>query len=482
MRRGNCSTRILGAAALLALCGIGSCGRAKPVALADGSFAAYSLAAAERQLGASPGEAITVDLGGITRLAGMVYDAANQDLILVGQIQRGEPKITLDDLVVALRARLVEHAWPLVSIDRTPETRTTGEQQVRMDGGIARTQFGRDLIEADVALKRMALGLLPTDPWGGRSYAAMSAERVQRIGQEESIGSRFWFYPVSPALVAREGVFAIANLKLGVLTEVLSVGGRPVGQGVAARDEVGDAFATSMTERYREVSATYPEVQKLWRLFSLVAIARGVETLSDRPNLDYWLNDYHVATVETPERYPLLRHHQRIAAGGHNLVLDIDGGVELRALVLRLRDGDVTALKELVLRSRPSREALVWPVPLEGWSIPGAPVASSPPAAATSSGGGGCYVMRRSYAEGKALPTSGAVDLPGLGRGLPQFSVGNGLLTAQPASTGDRGGVTVAPEPTKAGRGGTEARRQTLKSRPAKDSISWPVALPASKR
>jgi hypothetical protein len=43
------------------------------------------------------------------------------------------------------------------------------------------------------------------------------------------------------------------------------------------------------------------------------------------------------------------------------------GGVDMKLLAMRLRDGDHTVFELAVLRSRPAGNALSWPVPLNGW-------------------------------------------------------------------------------------------------------------------
>lgn len=131
-----------------------------------GPFIAYSMKEAEGRLKRSGRSAPEVlEMGGITRIAGMVYDPSHGDLIVIGQANAGEEKTSLDDFVVAIRAMGIHKAWPLVSIDKTAETQATGRQVVRFEGGIASSPLGRDLLAADVILKKIALRLLPSDIW-----------------------------------------------------------------------------------------------------------------------------------------------------------------------------------------------------------------------------------------------------------------------------------------------------------------------------
>ena len=111
------------------------------VAAQGDDIRAFSLREAERV--AAEGRGADTTIGGITRVAGMVHDAASGDVIIVGKADSSLPPIGLDDVIVALRARLLRDEIPMVSIDRTDETDATGQQDVRFVGGIENTQFGR---------------------------------------------------------------------------------------------------------------------------------------------------------------------------------------------------------------------------------------------------------------------------------------------------------------------------------------------------
>jgi hypothetical protein len=90
-------------------------------------YTAFSLKVAQQQIeqfGAAWRERApaVLTLGGINRVDGFVYDSKGGDLILVGERDERRATLTSDDLVAALRARLHQGKWPLVSIDPTPET------------------------------------------------------------------------------------------------------------------------------------------------------------------------------------------------------------------------------------------------------------------------------------------------------------------------------------------------------------------------
>jgi len=73
----------------------------------------------------------------------------------------------------------------------------------------------------------------------------------------------------------------------------------------------------------------------------------------------------------TSNAFPVLSREQAVEQTGKSVDLKLSGGVKMNALVLRLRDGDATALYDAVLNSRPLGNPLSWQIPLDGWTIPG---------------------------------------------------------------------------------------------------------------
>ncbi len=378
-------------------------------ASAEGEFRAYSMAEAERRLKEPRSEPSGVqDLGGITRIAGLVYDQTNGDLIVVGQVYAAEPRINLDDLVVGLRSRLVRKEWPLVSIDKLPDSEKTERQAVRFAGGIDQSQLGLDVLQADIILKKLALGYLPGDIWGVRSYFDMSVERARNATGERGVSTRFWFRPVQHAVAAREGVVAVRELTVGIRAEVLAASTvtDPAVDPATVRDEVGEAFAAAVSASYEDLVAYYPELARVSTVLRLVALAYGLESMPARPDLDYWLHDYTVEHVDTPTDYPLLRREQQIPVGADTYVLEVDGGIELSAFVERLEvEGDIVAIRDAVIGARPPGNSLTWSVPLDGWHIPGYPDTAlenrstqlDDPKAPSKEKRAGCSLTRRLY-------------------------------------------------------------------------------------
>jgi len=382
---------------LLVLIITGACG-------AD-EIRAFSLREADRLLtrGVITNEQLR-SLGGITRLAGMVFDRDSKDIILIGKARTDLPAVSLDDLIVALRSRLHTNEYPRVSIDRVKDTELSGMQAVRFTGNIQNSQFGSDFLDSDVALKQYSLNLLENIP-GIPSYLSLyendtaaqlskqnkAVTDVNWLKEKESnevmkkyqgktcsekgtAQSRFWFYVRDDQsyIVERDDVYVIQGLKLGVRAETLTAGGQQGAAGEAKHDTVGEEFARQFSAGFQDASANMPVLQRLKALFDLVAVSEGIAHLeNDRPALTHLLESYAIARKTTPEKYRLVRRVGEFRGSeGINALVELSGGIELESLLLALQDGDVSALKTAVIASRPSAMALCWQVPLDDWAMP----------------------------------------------------------------------------------------------------------------
>jgi hypothetical protein len=197
-----------------------SCARLRPA-----RFMAFSLREAQRRHETGKADEIVSTLGGITRLAGAVHDANGADCILAGSVQLGADPIRLEDIAAALDAVFRVGEYPLVSIDRTPATASTGRQRVRVEGVRRDSPFASQLISADVLLKKAALQLPPAETISIPSYYLMCVESARQGGREGRTASRLWFYAQSPSLLIRDTVAAIRDLRIGVRTEMVSGAG-----------------------------------------------------------------------------------------------------------------------------------------------------------------------------------------------------------------------------------------------------------------
>ena len=357
------------------------------VTLHAAEYVAFSLKVAEERIVSTPKDKDfrkthpeVFTLGGITKIRGLVYDRKNKDVILVGERDPERSILTLDDFVVALRARFIHGKWPLVSIDPTPDTKKTNMQIVRFEGGIENTQFGQDLFDADYRLKQIGMGLLPSGVPGLKTYWDLGMEKAkERSGGSHKIGSRFWFYPVLPSVTVREDVVAIKGLKVGVFTEVLSaeIDGKEIEDLSTFQDQAGDMFAKQISERFENLAAVHPSFSRLQGLDELVALTKAIEEMDEKPDLDWWLMEYQVNQVDTREELKVLKRREEyrvpVSGGYYKGYEEVSGGVELMAVALRLKAGDVTALKEAVSKTKPKHDSLSWRFVVAEWLIPTSP-------------------------------------------------------------------------------------------------------------
>jgi len=256
------------------------------------------------------------------------------------------------------------------------------------------------------------------------------------------------------------------------------------------QDEVGEKFSAALTQQYPLACRQYPEIRRLNTLLALVGVSAAIQKVQSKTEGitglgDFWLAQYQIQPAQTPQDFPLLMRRATLERTGKVRLLTIDGGVELKTLLLDLNDGSITALREIVLKSRPSGTPLTWRLPLEGWQLPGFPA----PAPETTPENGevkpkgklGCTLTTQFSPAGSAkLPQSGfpAENF----RPAPFSSQGPNFISSARLNTarliglgGSLGGIYVAPEPKKIGTGGKELKKDVLKSRPAEESLSWPI-------
>jgi hypothetical protein len=408
-----------------------------------GTFIAFSLKEGERHLSSWSRSDDVTALGGMTDILGLVHDEKNNDLIIIGQRKQGKPSLALDDFVVAMRAVYRHNKTPLVSIEKTGATLKTGKQVIYWEGGIENTQLGKDMLDADILLKNLALGKVASEIWGVRSYLSMTAEQVEKGVKADSIGSRFWFKNLNPSLAIRDGVFAILDLRVGVQTEVLSVerDGKSVQDLSGIQDEVGENFARQVSLNLDDLSVQYPVLARAKPILAMVSLAEGMRSLEFNVDLNFWLNKYKVSPVQTRQYYDLIEVKQTI--DNRNVALTVSGGLELNPIIIRLNAGDVTALKEVVLGSRPAGQVVVWNPPLDGWIIPGTEDLESDREPRQSGRKIGFSVERAMSPVGQSAFSPRSVDFnrfPPLKAEIPKFTKSSDLTARRYA---DIGGVML---------------------------------------
>ena len=459
-----------------------------------------------------------VSLAGITRIVGMVHDEESKDVILIGRAVNGQPEANIDDLVVALRVRLLYNEWPAVSIDPDSETVKTSLQRVTFGGGIDGTQFGADFLECDIVLKKYSLELI-SPVKSVPSYKSLcfvdikeqiksqgvSAVQVleltsdysnglhgRGIRAEESYQTRFWFYPKEPTrIVAKEGVFCIKELPLCIKAELLNEKRNNEEQTIVLdnyHSKPGERFAIEFTEHFQEMTSAYPILRRLKILFDMVAIADGILNLENSPNFDYLLNQYMVSLVHTMKEYKLEKIFALIErSDGLQHAVQISGGIEFRTELKWLNAGDVTPLRDIVLKTRPNPQALSWILPLDDWRMPNSDgLYSDEDSIQTSQVRSehelgeekGCSIYTNTFILEPEGKVSSDAERKFYGFPPPPPPPPPTMIAPRTEYLKSLSGVDISPKPIGEKEELDQLNEKILESKPKEDSLYWNIKLP----
>lgn len=366
-----------------------------------------------------------LELCGLKKICGFVIDEKNRDLVLVGKVDATSPPLYLEDFVIALRngwwkyaplrGNTYYYSAPGCSIDPNPETiqrlqrvgsrvlsgsgementlqkwhTICGESQtVRVLGIPFDTNFAKITVDADYYMKRLVNGSVSLGIEGFESLTDMTLYKAREdviqgrpISTPLSCLNRFWFFPGENRYVEDKGVVLIKRCQVKLLTEeeFLTKTGKVAGSGRA--NPLALTFSEKFTAKYKQISQTKPIYTELESLFRFVALAK-VMRHKDAPseagvNFDYLLNRYPVRRTHVNRTLPGLSHvkgfeHRRDFPGGYQIArlsLPSCGGVSIdirisKANFVRDKRGELSQLREVVLKARPSPDALSWDFPL----------------------------------------------------------------------------------------------------------------------
>jgi len=339
------------------------------------TFRAFSLKAAEAKIKAigswwRVSRKDILYLGQINALDGLVYDSSRGDIILVGRRVEGRSKLTLDDLVVALRSRLRYNKWPLVRPDVTPESPKTRELFIRMEGGLERTAFGQSVVEASEWLASVAAGTAKKPSQGLRSSWERLNAKSRNAESPNQLAARLWLFPLCRKALVGPGVATFSGFDLRVYPQVLVAAkdGKLVEDFYKRPEPALEGFAAEAGEKFGALCEASPALNRLRGLYELVVAAEAVGKLKPRPDLSWWLMEYPLKQVEFGRKATVQRQEQARGKGW----LEVIGACQLVAVVLEPEGGDVAAIKRVVLATRGS--AVAWQFTVANWGIPGAKV------------------------------------------------------------------------------------------------------------
>jgi len=275
------------------------------------TFRAFSLKAAEAKIKAigswwRVSRKDILYLGQINALDGLVYDSSRGDIILVGRQVEGRSKLTLDDLVVALRSRLRYNKWPMVRPDVTPESPKTHELFIRMEGGVERTAFGQTMVEASNWLASVAAGTAKNPPQGLRSSWERLNSKDRKPDSANQLAARLWLFPICHKALLGPGVATFAGIRLKVYPQVILAAkdGKLIEDFFKRPEPAFEDFAAEASEKFEAFCEASPALNRLRGLHELVVAAEAVAKLKPRPELSWWLMDYPLKQVEFDRNRP----------------------------------------------------------------------------------------------------------------------------------------------------------------------------------
>lgn len=325
-------------------------------------YTAFSLKSAQRLTTSNKSDSNVRQMAGITHLVAAVYDKDNDDIILVGKKGGKYPPISLDDWAVAARSVLKLKQDPAVSIDPTDETKTTKMQKVRFEGGLEDTQFGKDLLAADVVLKRLGLSTLSAEIFDLSSYLDLSVIDYNNTGKRDDILSRFWFLPdkKNARVTAQDGLIVAEEYRILVNNQIM------MEEEGLVTDPPGELFAQDLHSKFNEVKLYYPELARMEQLYFVTAIAQGIESggMSKSSTLSFWRDKFKVKEVSTQKEYPLEKNSAEGVYQGKVANITVSGGIDFDVMIYRMQSGGIEEIKNYVIKSRPEADSLCWDVPL----------------------------------------------------------------------------------------------------------------------
>ena len=362
-------------------------------------------------------------LCGIKKVLGYVIDEKNKDIILIGIVDKTSPPLYLDDFVVALRnayfkyAKLIGYVYyysnPGCSID--PDSKVLKKldkigkkiysytsleevqdflknwhkvchepQKVSVFGIPFDTHFAKVMVEADYYMKRIVDGSVNLKIKDFKSLTDIIFDIIRKDiiqGKPPSVPisfmNRFWFYPGEIKFHESKGIAYITQVEVRLLTEEQFLTRRGEIRGKGKANPLAEKFARSFTAKYSEIAKIKPIYAELEGLFRFVALAKLMKfkdvILESGLSLDYLLEEYPVKRVPVNRKLPGVSNvkdfiYKKEFTGGYRksyLCIPSCGGVSIDIkvdshMIIKDNTGKLFKLKKLILKTRPSFEALFW--------------------------------------------------------------------------------------------------------------------------
>lgn len=335
-------------------------------------------------------------LAGLTRIDYLVVDRQANDLSLVGPaegfapdpqgrmrgVTSGRPVLNLEDLLVAWRTVHSGSSYVSCSIDPTPAglaafnaftsqsqvaTPDTvgqlfdrmadrlGRQVITVSGVPQDTHFAMVLVEADLRMKRIALG---KDPSGVRGV--VSHLSLMRLGDAAS--SRWWFVPLYDPIEANadRSLYHLSGQRLQLLGQDEFTNAQGQRTSVPFNKLGTTKFVQKFTEQIPALAVAHPAFAELQNLFDWMVVCTLIrrhqlsESIQWEPQILGDSQLWPTRTYSVPTGVDSVAATNRVG----RTVLGLVGGVELNADAVISK---TTPLNEGTIPKFPSRhETRAW--------------------------------------------------------------------------------------------------------------------------
>ena len=335
-------------------------------------------------------------LAGLTRIDYLVVDREARDIALVGPaeafapdlqgrmrgVASGRPVLNLEDLLVAWRTVYSGVTSVTCSIDPTPEglaafnavarqnlvtppnaigqlfnTLTTklGRQVVTVSGVSNDTHFAVVLVEADLRMKRIAIGKDPSGVRGVTSHLSL-------MRQGDAASSRWWFVPLYDPIETSEdrSLYHLSGQRLQLLGQDEFTNSQGQRSNTPFNKLGTTKFVQQFTEKLPELAVAHPAFAELQNLFDWMVVCTLIRRHQLEASIQWQPQVLGDAQLLPTRSYPVpsgvdsIATTNRVGRTVHGLV----GGVELNA------DEVITKISPLAAGAVPSlptrHEARAW--------------------------------------------------------------------------------------------------------------------------
>jgi hypothetical protein len=326
--------------------------------------AAYARCLAEKQ----PLPVELKYLAGLQRIDYVFADPEDHDLVIAGPaegfvvnaggralgITNGQPALRLEDLIVALRSAERGRGAIRCSIDPNPQNlaqltafvasnqgeatlesandqyqqlaKILGPQDISLSGVPLDSQFAELLVEADIRMKHIAIGLNKPAVKGFRSHLAM-------VGAGGNSMQRWWFTPLYDQFVrTADGLgFAFHGQRVQLLSEDELVSDAGQRSSAAFKRVTTQKFSTQFTDKFPELARAVPVFAELQGIFDLSVLAALLqkERLAPRVGwrMELFLDEERAKLTRhnVPRQVPSVSNFKMLSKGV--LVMQVTGGV-----------------------------------------------------------------------------------------------------------------------------------------------------------